>query len=104
MTILWLAEVGQFSKIVRLMKGADPQHCSFLGFLPHLFRFRTGKLRQAHRLSLGKLPFRSDGDPKNWDTEVKRHGDDLLDFWREYAPNLDRNTILDQFTLSSRRY
>lgn len=47
-----------------------------------------------------KLPFALQGDPQNWDCYQKEHGQQRLDFWKEYAPNLEEAT-LDWFTKSA---
>lgn len=47
-----------------------------------------------------KLPYHLRGNAANWDTERDKHGSDLLEFWKGYAPNLSEATILDQFSLS----
>lgn len=100
MTILGLEEVGQFSKIVEAHeKGRIPDTVAW-GSCPTYFDPEQGSQGKHTAFLWEKLPFRLHGDLKNWDMEVKRHGDDLLDFWREYAPNLDGDTILDQFSLS----
>lgn len=47
-----------------------------------------------------KLPFSLQGNPENWDTYQKEHGRKRLDFWKQYAPNLETAT-LDWFTKSA---
>jgi phytoene dehydrogenase-like protein len=41
-----------------------------------------------------KLPYRLEGDPRNWDRERDRHGQRMLAVWTEYAPNL-KDAVLD---------
>jgi phytoene dehydrogenase-like protein len=46
------------------------------------------------------VPYALRGDPSNWAREKDAHGARLLNLWREFAPNLRRDIIADQFVLS----
>jgi phytoene dehydrogenase-like protein len=43
-----------------------------------------------------KAPYRLYGDPANWDRERERVGQEMLETWAEYAPNL-RGAVIDSF-------
>jgi len=47
-----------------------------------------------------KLPYALGGDASNWEKQRDSHGQQLLDFWRQFAPNLTDDVILDRFALS----
>ena len=46
-----------------------------------------------------KLPYRLNGDAKNWDAAKDAHGQDMLRAWARYAPNLN-DAVLESFTAS----
>jgi phytoene dehydrogenase-like protein len=48
-----------------------------------------------------KLPYRLGGDPDNWFAERPRHAQSMLQFWSDYAPNLD-SAVIDWFAVSPR--
>lgn len=47
-----------------------------------------------------KLPYDLEGDASKWEDQRDAHGQQLLEFWRRYAPNLTDDVILDRFALS----
>ena len=47
-----------------------------------------------------KLPYRLEGDPRNWDRAKEAHGRRMLELWSEYAPNLG-GAVLDSFARSA---
>jgi phytoene dehydrogenase-like protein len=47
-----------------------------------------------------KLPYRLRGDAANWDAEKDTHGRRMLEFWKQYAPNLE-SAVIDAFTRSA---
>ncbi len=47
-----------------------------------------------------KLPYRLNGDHRNWDREKDAHGQKMLKLWTEFAPNLD-GAVIDSFTRSA---
>ena len=46
-----------------------------------------------------KLPYALGGDAKNWDTEARAHGEQMIDAWSEHAPNV-RDAVLETFVRS----
>jgi hypothetical protein len=48
-----------------------------------------------------KLPYRLDGDARNWDIARNEHGGALLGLWKKHAPNLG-DAVIDSFTRSPR--
>lgn len=47
-----------------------------------------------------KVPYALDGTGGNWDAAKRRHLDTVLARWREYAPNLTDDTIVNRFAFS----
>jgi phytoene dehydrogenase-like protein len=47
-----------------------------------------------------KVPYAIDGDGRRWDAAKRRHLDTVLARWREYAPNLTDDAIVNRFAFS----
>ncbi len=47
-----------------------------------------------------KLPYHLGGDPRNWDRQRDAHAADMLELWKQYAPNLG-GAVVDWFARSA---
>ncbi|MCH2373479.1 MAG: NAD(P)/FAD-dependent oxidoreductase [Planctomycetes bacterium] len=98
MVILGLESFEQFHSIVNAHEdGRFPPTVAW-GACPTLFDQSQAPAGKHTAFLWEKLPFRIEGDPQRWDEVGKRHADDLLSFWSQYAPNLkETGVVLDQF-------
>ena len=100
MVILGLEHVDQFSDIVEHhQKGTIPPTVMW-GACPSLFDPSQAPEGKHTAFMWEKLPYRLHGDPTNWDKERDRHGQQMLDLWCEYAPNL-KEDVIDWFVRSA---
>jgi phytoene dehydrogenase-like protein len=47
-----------------------------------------------------KVPFALEGDPANWDAFKEKHGEEVLAWWAEYAPNVRGDTLASRYALT----
>jgi phytoene dehydrogenase-like protein len=100
MTIIGLESVNQFHQIVSAHeRGVLPPTVAW-GSTPTTFDSSQASDGRHTSFLWEKLPYRLKGDAANWKTERDQHGADLIEFWSRYAPNLRKENILDQFSLS----
>lgn len=99
MTIVGLDDAAQFDDIVRSHEDGTIPPTVMWGASPT--RFDPSQARDGLHTAFmwEKLPYRLDGDAANWDAAKSRHGQDMLDVWARYAPNL-REDVIDSFALS----
>lgn len=100
MTIVGLESVDQFHQIVAAHEqGKFPPTVAW-GSCPT--RFDSSQASDGRHTSFlwEKLPYRLNDNPQSWKNERDRHGQDLLEKWKRFAPNLTPDNILDQFCLS----
>lgn len=100
MVIHGLERFIQFEEIVSAHeKGAIPPTVGW-GATPTLFDPAQAPDGKHTSFLWEKLPYRLQGDPRNWKTQTEIHGRRLLEFWSGYAPNLSNGAVLDHFALS----
>jgi len=89
MVILGLEHVDQFGEIVRHNEaGTIPPTRVMWGACPTLFDPSQAPVGKHTAFLWEKLPYRLDGDARNWDRYAAEHGQRMLETWRRYAPNL----------------
>ena len=100
MVIVGLERFGQFHEIVAAHECGEIPSPVAWGACPTLFDPSQAPLHKHTAFLWEKLPYALRGDPSNWAREKDAHGARLLNLWREFAPNLGRGIIADQFVLS----
>jgi phytoene dehydrogenase-like protein len=96
MVIVGLDHVDQFPEIVRHHEAGTVPPTVMWGACPTLFDQSQAPAGRHTAFMWEKLPYRLNGDPKNWDRSGGAHGGAMLDLWQRYAPNL-REAVLDWF-------
>jgi phytoene dehydrogenase-like protein len=100
MVILGLEHIDQFPEIVaHHQKGTIPPTVMW-GACPTHFDPSQAPAGKHTAFMWEKLPYRLNGDPKNWDKERAAHGRMMLDKWCDYAPNL-KDDVIDWFVRSA---
>ncbi len=100
MIILGLERFDQFHEIVAAHERGEIPPAIAWGACPTLFDSSQAPPGQHAAFLWEKLPYALRGDPSNWASEKDAHGARLLKLWSEFAPNLGRGAIKDQFVLS----
>jgi len=100
MVILGLEGYGQYPEIVAHHEQGRIPPTVMWGSTPTLFDPSQAPAGQHTAFMWEKLPYRLDGDPRNWDREKDPHGKQMLELWRRYAPNLE-DAVLDWFARSA---
>ncbi len=88
MVILGLEHFEQFHDIVRHHEAGRIPPTVMWGATPTLFDSSQAPAGAHTAFMWEKLPYRLQGDARNWDAERDRHGARMLKTWTEYAPNL----------------
>ncbi len=88
MVILGLEHFEQFHEIVRHHEAGRIPPTVMWGATPTLFDSSQAPAGAHTAFMWEKLPYRLQGDARNWDAERDRHGAHMLKTWTEYAPNL----------------
>lgn len=101
MVILGLDHVDQFDDIVRHHENGSIPPTVMWGACPTLFDPSQAPAGFHTAFMWEKLPYRLGGDRENWIAARERHGRDMLEFWKLYAPNLE-GAVLDSFARSPR--
>ena len=100
MLILGLQRLEQFQDIVDAHeRGRIPQTVAWGSCHTQFDRSQAGPGKHAAFL-WEKVPYHLRGDASNWEAQRDAHGEQLLEFWRRFAPNLRDDVILDRFALS----
>ena len=100
MLILGLERLEQFQDIVDAHeRGRIPQTVAWGSCHTQFDRSQAGPGKHAAFL-WEKVPYHLRGDASNWEAQRDAHGEQLLKFWRRFAPNLRDDVILDRFALS----
>jgi phytoene dehydrogenase-like protein len=99
MVILGLEEFSQFPEIVRHHEAGSIPPTVMWGSCPTQFDPSQAPAGKHTAFMWEKLPYRLEGDARNWDLRRQQHGHEMLDLWTEYAPNL-KDAVLDFFTHS----
>jgi phytoene dehydrogenase-like protein len=100
MVIAGLERLDQFHEIVAAHERGEIPPPVAWGACPTLFDPSQAPPNQHTAFLWEKLPWELRGDPSNWTKEKEAHGARLLKHWIEFAPNLGRGIIRDQFVLS----
>jgi phytoene dehydrogenase-like protein len=88
MTILGLEHSEQFLHIVRGHEEGTIPPTVMWGSCPTLFDPSQAPEGFHTAFMWEKLPYRLNGDARNWDREREVHARRMLDVWTSYAPNL----------------
>jgi len=99
MIILGLEHFGQFPEIVRCHEEGTIPPTVMWGSCPTQFDPSQAPVGKHTAFMWEKLPYRLNGDPRQWDVFKEEHGRVMLDVWSQYAPDLKRS-IVDTFVRS----
>jgi phytoene dehydrogenase-like protein len=99
MVIMGLDHVDQFHDIVRHHEAGTMPPTVMWGACPTLFDPSQAPPGCHTAFMWEKLPYRLNGDARNWDGARDAHGRAMLNLWRQYAPNLS-DAVIDSFTRS----
>jgi phytoene dehydrogenase-like protein len=99
MVIMGLDHVDQFHDIVRHHEAGTMPPTVMWGACPTLFDPSQAPPGRHTAFMWEKLPYRLNGDARNWDRARDAHGREMLQLWRQYAPNLSE-AVIDSFTRS----
>jgi phytoene dehydrogenase-like protein len=99
MVIMGLDHVDQFHDIVRHHEAGTMPPTVMWGACPTLFDPSQAPPGCHTAFMWEKLPYRLNGDARNWDRARDAHGREMLKLWRQYAPNLS-DAVIDSFTRS----
>jgi phytoene dehydrogenase-like protein len=100
MVIMGLDHVDQYPEIVRHHEAGTIPPTVMWGACPTLFDPLQAPAGHHTGFMWEKLPYRLNGDPRNWDSERDQHGRAMLDLWQEFAPNM-ADAVLGSFTRSA---
>ena len=100
MVIMGLDHVDQYPEIVRHHEAGTIPPTVMWGACPTLFDPSQAPADKHTAFMWEKLPYRLNGDAKNWDRERDAHGARMLKLWREFAPNM-ADAVLGSFTRSA---
>jgi phytoene dehydrogenase-like protein len=100
MVILGLERFDQFHEIVDAHERGEIPPPVAWGACPTLFDPSQAPPGKHTAFLWEKLPYALRGDASNWAMEKDAHGARLLELWSEFAPNLRRGIIRDQFVFS----
>ena len=100
MVILGLEGLPQYPEIVRHHEAGTVPPTVMWGTCPTQFDPSQAPPGMHTAFMWEKLPYRLNGDARNWDREKDQHGREMLKFWSQYAPNLN-DSVIDFFTRSA---
>lgn len=100
MTIIGLESLEQFHQIVEAHEHGNFPPTVAWGANPTVFDPSQASEGRHTSFMWEKLPYSLKNDPKTWLTARDRHGDELQQFWSQFAPNLAGDNVIDQFSLS----
>jgi len=100
MVIMGLDHIDQYPEIVRHHEEGTIPPTVMWGACPTLFDPSQAPPGHHTAFMWEKLPYRLNGDPKNWDREREKHGRKMLKLWEKHAPNL-AGAVIDSFTRSA---
>ena len=99
MVILGLDHVDQFTEIVTHHEAGTIPPTVMWGACPSRFDPSQAPAGQHTAFMWEKLPYALHGDATHWDVEKESHGEQMLELWQDYSPNL-ADAVLDSFTRS----
>lgn len=97
MVIMGLDHVDQFNDIVRHHEAGTVPDTVMWGASPSLFDPAQAPKGKHTAFMWEKLPYKLNGDPKNWERYGEAHGKKMLELWKKHAPNLE-GAVIDSFT------
>lgn len=100
MVIMGLDHVDQYSDIVRHHEAGTIPPTVMWGACPTLFDPSQAPEGKHTAFMWEKLPYRLNGDARNWDRVCEEHGRDMLALWTKHAPNL-ADAVMGSFTRSA---
>ncbi|MBM80934.1 MAG: hypothetical protein CMJ78_10110, partial [Planctomycetaceae bacterium] len=100
MVIMGLDRFSQFEQIVQAHEEGKLPPTVMWGACPSVFDPSQAPTGKHSAFMWEKLPYQLDGDSANWDEAAARHGRELLELWRRYAPNLSDECVIDSFSRS----
>lgn len=100
MTIIGLESLEQFHQIVSAHERGEFPPTVAWGATPTKFDSRQASDGRHVSFMWEKLPYRLQGNARHWKEQRDRHAIKLLHMWKQYAPNIDGENLLDQFSLS----
>ena len=99
MVILGLDHVSQFSEIVAHHEAGTIPPTVMWGACPTQFDPTQAPSGQHTAFMWEKLPYDLHGKAETWDAMKQRHGEEMLELWAQFAPNLT-DAVLESFTRS----
>lgn len=100
MAIMGLDHVDQYPDIVRHHEAGTIPPTVMWGACPTLFDPSQAPEGKHTAFMWEKLPYRLNGDARNWDHVREEHGRDMLALWTKHAPNL-ADAVMGSFTRSA---
>jgi phytoene dehydrogenase-like protein len=100
MVILGLERFGQFDEIVKAHEQGRIPSTVMWGCCPTLFDSSQAPDGKHTAFMWEKLPYALNRQPSNWDNQKEQHGQEMLELWSRFAPNLADDAVLDSFTRS----
>jgi len=100
MVILGLEGYGQYPEIVEHHERGSIPPTVMWGSTPTVFDPSQAPAGHHTAFMWEKLPYRLDGDARNWDRAKDAHGAQMLELWTRRAPNLE-GAVLDRYTRSA---
>jgi len=96
MIILGLEHFEQFPDIVRCHEEGTIPPTVMWGSCPTNFDPSQAPAGKHTAFMWEKVPYRLNGDSRQWDVHKEEHGRVMLDLWSQYAPDL-KGELLDAF-------
>ena len=100
MVILGLEHFEQYPEIVRHHEAGTIPPTVMWGACPTQHDPSQAPAGKHTAFMWEKLPYRLNGDPRNWDAARDLHGEDMLSLWESYAPGI-RDQVISSFTRSA---
>ncbi len=88
MVLLGLEHVDQFSEIVEHHERGTIPPTVMWGTCPSQFDASQAPAGKHTAFMWEKLPYHLDGDAENWQSAREGHGQQMLELWSQYAPNV----------------
>ena len=99
MVIVGIEHSDQFLDIVQHHKAGTVPPTIMWGSCPTQFDSSQAPVGKHTAFMWEKLPYQLRGNAQNWDGEKNRHGEQMLEVWNTYAPQIHEN-VLDWFAQS----
>ena len=100
MVIMGLDHMDRYIEMVQAHEqGVKPPNIMW-GACPTVFDPSQAPAGKHTAFMWEKVPYRLNGDAKNWDKEREQLGQEMLAVWQEYAPNLETD-VIDWFARSA---